>query len=58
MEVVWLHEYRRHGFLVTRNAWVSLVKYQNDDLEWVEEYILNDDYDFWEDRATEYDDGD
>ena len=54
-EVVWLHDYRRFGFLVARGAWASTIQYQTDGGEWVEEVVLNDDYDLWEERAIEYD---
>jgi hypothetical protein len=55
-EVVWLHEYRRFGFLLHRGAWASTVRFQNLDGSWTEETVENDDYDLWEERAIEYDD--
>jgi hypothetical protein len=60
MEVVWLHEYRRFGFLLHRGAWTSIIRFQEEGGRWMEDTIDNDDYDFWEERATEHDtdDGD
>lgn len=52
-EVVWLHEYRRFGFLLSRYATTSLITYQTED-GWDEEWVDNDDYDLWEERAIEY----
>lgn len=58
-EVVWLHEYRRFGFLLSVGAHASIIQFQDDDGHWIKEPILNDDYDLWEERAIDYDtDGD
>jgi hypothetical protein len=57
-EVVWLHEYRRFGFLISQGAYVSTIQYQDDDGHWIKEAVENDDYDLWEERATDYDTND
>ena len=53
-DVVWLHEYRRFGFLKTRNLTHSFVSYQVEGGEWIHEWVENDEYDLWEERAIEY----
>lgn len=50
-EVVWLHEYRTFAFLVSRGAYISFVTVDGKEVFEVE----NDDYDFWEERAIDYD---
>lgn len=54
-EVVWLHEYRRFGFLIQQGAYASVIQYQDDDGHWIKEPVLNDDYDLWEERTIDYD---
>lgn len=53
-DVVWLHEHRRFGLLKTRNLTHSFISYQVEGGSWEAEWIENDEYDLWEERATEY----
>jgi hypothetical protein len=55
-EVVWLHELRRFGFLESRGTYHSIVLIQGKDGSWIGALVENDDYDFWEERAIDYDD--
>lgn len=57
-EVVWLHEYRRFGFLTRRYAYISLVTMQIEGGEWQQVEVDNDDYDLWEERAIDYESDD
>lgn len=50
-EVVWLHEQRRFAFLVSRNAYFSVVSYSQDGGGFI---VDNDDYELWEERAIDY----
>lgn len=52
-DVVWLHTKRTFGFLIQRNAYYSVVLYTQGGIDYEVE-VENDDYDVWEDRATEY----
>jgi hypothetical protein len=55
-EIVWLFEQRRYALLVSRHAYYSVVKYVEHGLD-IEIEVMNDDYEFWDERATgiEYD---
>lgn len=52
-EVVWLKHHRHYAYLVHRGAYYS-------EVEWAENLILhketveNDDYEFWEERAIDF----
>lgn len=54
-EVVWLLDERRFAYLISRNATYSVVSY-NQGLDCF--LIDNDDYEFWEERAIEYESDD
>lgn len=54
-EVIWLTELRRFAFLVSRNAYYSVVKFTLDGRHYV---IDNDYYEFWEERAIDYESDD
>lgn len=53
-EIVWLKNRRQYAYLVRRGAYFS-------DVEWTEDGIIyndtveNDDYEFWEERAIDFD---
>lgn len=53
-EVVWLFEQRRYAFLVQRNAYHSIVCWTEDDGNTVEIEVMNDDYEFWNERAIDF----
>lgn len=55
-EVVWLNEYRRFAFLVSRNAYYSVVSFNPNGLGCF--IIDNDDYELWEERAIDYESDD
>lgn len=48
-DVIWLLDHRRFAFLISRHAHYSIVRV--DDQLW---QVLNDDYEYWEERAFEY----
>lgn len=48
-EIVWLKEQRRFAFLVSRNAFYSVVAYNPYALDCFQ--VENDDYDLWEERS-------
>lgn len=52
-EVIWLDDLRRFGFLNVRNSTHSLVTYQTE-TGWTTEWVENDDYDLWEERAIDF----
>lgn len=52
-EVVWLKEDRRFAFLVSRDAYYSIVRYTAGGIDY-EVQVENDDYDLWEERAIDY----
>lgn len=51
-EVVWITDVRRFAFLISRNAYYSVVCYTPDTVGCF--LIDNDDYELWEERATDY----
>lgn len=53
IEVVWLLEENTYAILVRLGAYTSRVKYLKDGA-WVEDEVWNDDYEFWQERAIEY----
>ncbi len=57
-EVVWLHEHRRFGLLLKRDAYQSIIFMQISETEWVQDLVENDDYDLWEERAIDYESDD
>ena len=52
-EVVWLFEERTFGFLIYRGAYYSLIKYAWKGIDYEVE-VANDDYEFWQEHAIEY----
>lgn len=52
-EVVWLKTQRRWAFLVSRGAWYSVVHWRENDIDY-EDTVENDDYEFWTERAIEF----
>lgn len=52
-EIVWLLTERHFALLVQRDAFYSLVAYTRDGQDY-EVVVNNDDYEFWEDRAIDY----
>lgn len=52
-EVVWLTEERTFGFLINRGAEFSRVRFERQGIEY-EILVENDEYEFWEERATGY----
>lgn len=56
-EVVWLKSQRRFAFLISRGAWFSVVSWREDDIEY-EDTVENDDYEFWRERAIEFESDD
>lgn len=52
--VVWLSEYRRFAFLIEIGAYHSLVLMYNDNGEPEQVAVENDEYELWEERATEF----
>ena len=52
-EVVWLTEDRMFAWLINRGAHYSLVKFERDGHEFTA-LIENDEYEFWEERAIDY----
>lgn len=52
-EIVWLLQDRHFAFLIQRDAFYSLVKYTRGGIEY-EVVVKNDDYEFWEERAIDY----
>jgi hypothetical protein len=52
-EAVWIFEQGRWGWLVNRGAFFSVVTWTEDGLDY-EDIISNDEYEFWEDRVTDY----
>lgn len=52
-EVVWLFDRRHYAFLVWRQAYYSKVTWIEND-EWVTEVIENDGYEFWRERAIDF----
>ena len=48
LEVVWLKEKRRLGFLVHRGAYYSIIRYRESHSEEHYELIENDEYEFYE----------
>lgn len=54
-EVVWLTEWRTHGFVVSEGAYVTRVRFINPTTgEWDEDNIENDELKRWEDHALDY----
>ena len=53
-DVVWLHEYRRFGFLKILNSTHSFIAFETEEYGWVLKWVENDDYDLWEERTIEY----
>ena len=53
-ELIFIHEERVLGILIRRDAYLSLVKYTKDGIDY-EVWIDNDDYDFWEDTGIDTD---
>lgn len=51
-EVIWLHEYRRPGILLSMGAFYSLVVFQDGD-EQIVKLVENNDYDFWSERQLD-----
>lgn len=56
-EQVWLKTHHRWAVLISRGAYFSHVCWVEDSIEY-EDYVENDDYDFWEERAIQVDDSD
>lgn len=56
LDIIWLIEQRRFAFLVSRNAFYSMVSYDPTGRESFE--VDNDDYEYWEERAIEYESDD
>jgi len=52
-EVVWLFYEKRFAFLVSRHAYHSVVRYQDNGFEHEVE-VMNDEYELWEERAIDY----
>lgn len=52
-EVVWLHTERIYAVLVRRDAFFSIVRYTSGGIDY-EVQVENDDYDIFEERATEF----
>lgn len=52
-EIVWLTEVRTYGLLIRRDAFMSTVVIPRGK-QWITLEIENDEYEMWEDRATEY----
>jgi len=52
-DIVWLFEYRTYAYLVTRNAYSSIVRFTHDGEE-REEEVLNDDYEFFEEHSIDF----
>lgn len=55
-EIVWLVEQRRFAWLISRNAYYSVVSYSPESLACF--VVDNDDYELWEERAIEYESDD
>lgn len=54
--VVWLTEWRTYGFLLHEGIYVSTVSFTNPHTgERLIEQIESDEFEYWEDRAIEYD---
>lgn len=52
-EVVWLFGRNRYAFLVHRGAYYSTVRWDEESILYEEE-IENNDYEFWSERAIEF----
>lgn len=52
-EVVWLIYEKHFAFLIHRGAYYSNIEYVRDG-KWYEEDIENNEYEFWEERAIDY----
>lgn len=52
-EIVWLKEERRPAILVSRGAFFSVIRYITNGIEY-EVDVENDDYEFWEERAFDF----
>lgn len=53
-EIVWLKERRHYATLIYRGTYYSVVSWFEDAIEY-EDTIENDDYEFFEERAIEFD---
>ncbi len=56
-EQVWLKTHNVWAVLISRGAYYSHVVWSNDGVEY-EDYVENDDYDFWTERAFEFESDD
>lgn len=52
-DIVWLTEYRTYAYLIARNAFDSLVRFNQDGEEY-EVFVLNDDYEFFEEHSIDF----
>lgn len=52
--LVWLREYRTYGVLLREGPHTALVQFRLNDEEVVTEEIENDEWEYWEEHAIEY----